>query len=365
MSATSLRTSPLHPLHEREGASFTAFQGWDVVRSHGDVTQERLAARSGVAVADLSAFGRIWVRGRDAMDYLHRRLTNSVKNRAVGEGCRAALLTGTGRMIADFSLHGTGDAEFLLIAAPSCAEALAADLEKFIFSEDCLVAVSPEGSGLLAVFGPEAARVIENTVGPGVSGTPLWGCARGVFRGAEIPTVRSSLMGPPGFFLAPESDQIEALWESLTSAGTVPLGFEALGALRIEAGVPLFGQDHDSKWIPPDAGLDEGVIDYTKGCFPGQEVVAKIHNLSHPHTALRGFILSASQPPLPGAGLFNDEGHVGDLTSLCVSPSLGRVIGLGHLKWQRRDAGQTLRVGESGEHGTAEVVELPFRSFQD
>lgn len=355
-----LKILPLHEHHLSHGAALGEFQGTEVVRVHTDVVAEHRAARTRAAVTDLSGLGRVWLRGKDAQDYLHRCLTNHIKRLPVGAGCHAAFLSAVGRMVAEMGVHRVSEVEFLCITVPACAERLATEFDKYLFGEDCRVSPPAKDEGLLGLFGPLAGELASSLLRTSACPAAPWACATWHFHGTPLLVIRSRLLGPEGLLLIAPGAQLRALWEALVAAGFRPLGFEALQVLRIEQGVPLYGQDHDHTWLPSDAGLEAEVIDFTKGCFPGQEVVAKIHNLSHPREVLRGFVFSAPQPPPVGVPLLSADGQVGSVTSACQSPTLGKAIGLGHLKWKSSQVGQTLRVGADGEHGTAEVVDLPF-----
>jgi folate-binding protein YgfZ len=359
MRGVLMMQSSLWEHHMRSGAESAALQGWQVVRSHGDVATECRAVRDGAGVIDLSHLGRIWLRGTDAQDYLHRQLSRSVKSLAVGEGCHAVHMNAMGQMIGEITLHRTGEEEFLALTMPVCAESMASALERFIFSEDCTVEREGERAGVLSVHGPRACDILGEILGQSTADLPLHGSCRCDFQGVDALVLATDLAGVTGRHLVMEVSSLSALWEQILDEGAVPFGWAAFDVLRIEAGVPLFGVDHDMTWIPTDAGL-ESTLDFDKGCFPGQEVVAKIRNIGHPRQVLRGFGLSATECPPSGTELFLSGQSVGSLSSVCHSPSLGRIIALGHLKWKFRDPSGSLLMGADGERGEAQVADLPF-----
>ncbi|MBN1476003.1 aminomethyltransferase family protein [Candidatus Sumerlaeota bacterium] len=356
--------SSLWEQHMRGGAEAMTLQGWRVVRSHADIATECRAVREGAGVIDLSHLGRTWLRGTDAQDYLHRQLSRSIRPLAVGEGCHAVHMNAMGQMIGELTLHRTDEQEFLALTMPVCTESLASTLERFIFGEDCTVEREAESTGLLSIHGPRACELLERTLGDSTADLPLHGSRRCRFRSADVLVLATALTGVTGRHLMVDVASLSALWEDLLNAKAMPFGWAALDTLRIEAGIPLFGVDHDSGWIPTDAGL-EATLDFEKGCFPGQEVVAKIRNIGHPRWVLRGFVLSATECPPRGTPLLLSGQRVGSLSSVGHSPPLGRVIALGHLRWKFRDSDGPLQLGEEGEMGEARVANLPFLSAEE
>jgi folate-binding protein YgfZ len=269
-----------------------------------------------------------------------------------------------GQMIGEMTLHRTGDSEFLALTMPACTEPLASALERFIFTEDCTVEQETTRLGLVSLHGPGACDLLGATLGDSTADLPPHGSRRCEFQGGDVLALATGLAGITGRHLMVEVASLASLWERLLSAGAVPIGWASLDAMRIEAGVPLFGVDHDDGWIPTDAGL-ESTLDFDKGCFPGQEVVAKIRNIGHPRWVLRGFELTADRCPPSGTPLLLEGQSVGSLSSVCRSPSLGRIVALGHLRWKFRDPESPLLLGGEGEMSEARVTSLPFLSAED
>lgn len=353
-------TSPqLHDLHTARGAVSVPFQGRRIVESYGDPGGEFHALRHGVALMDFSALGRLWIRGRDAQDYLHRQTSRDIRALAVGQGVHAVFMRGDGRLVGEMILHRVREHEFLALTMPACAEPLAATLEKFIFTEDCTVTLETGERSLISLLGRGAAPLVRQFLGWPPEHPPEFACAVGTHGGEAAVIAHTGIAGVDGFHLFVGAAQVESLWETLAGIGATPVGWDAINRSRIEAGIPLFGFDHDDTWIPTDAGLHR-TLDFKKGCFPGQEVVAKIENIGHPRFALRGLRLSGEAVPPPGTGLHTAGREIGAVASGCLSPTLRAPIALAHLKWKWREPGQTVTVGPAGSGETAEVVELPF-----
>ncbi len=242
------------------------------------------AARETAAVFDRSWRGKIAVAGGDRRTYLHAMLTNDVLALAPGSGCYAAYLTPQGRMIADMSVLELGDL-VLLDLDPAATAAVLESLDKFIFSEDVKLGDLSEAFGKLTVVGPQSARVAacvisgQDQPGPGEGDLATWTEFRNVrasFRGQTALVSASRDTGEAGFDLYVERPQLSELAAALAAAGAVPADGADWETLRVEAGRPAFGLDMDGGTIALEAGIEDRAISFTKGCYPGQEVVIRI-----------------------------------------------------------------------------------------
>ena len=174
--------------------------------------------------------------------------------------------------------------------------------------------------------------------------------------------IRSSLFGFPGVeFLVPR-DMLGSLWGALAAGvrkhGGAPIGYRALNALRLEAGVPWFGVDFDERQIPHEAALDTTHISYVKGCYTGQEIVERVRSRGHVNRRRAGLQFSATEPPVAGAALTASGAEAGQVTSAAFSPLLGKAIGMGYVRREHNSVGAALQCGEIA----AEVIELPLAS---
>ncbi len=242
------------------------------------------ATREAAAVFDRSWRGKIAVAGGDRRAYLHAMLTNDVLALAPGSGCYAAYLTPQGRMIADMSVLELGDL-VLLDLDPAATAAVLERLDKFIFSEDVKLGDLSEAFGKLTVVGPRSARVVARVIsGPGQSGPgegelAAWTEFRNVrasFRGQMALVSASWDTGEAGFDLYVERPQVPELAAALAAAGAVPADGADWDVLRVEAGRPAFGLDMDGDTTALEAGIEDRAISFTKGCYPGQEIVIRI-----------------------------------------------------------------------------------------
>jgi len=279
--------------------------------------------RSGAPAAVRGRVALVWVEGPDAAGFLHGLLSNDIAGLAPGSARAALMLDAKGHVRADLRVRSDGDGAFTLLVRPELADDVAATLERYHFSED------------LEILGPETAQLITVTGGVAIP--------EGV---AQI-TVAGALPGSVELVVDDAGAAIAAL--ALEEAPA-----EALELARIAAGVPLVGVDTGPTTLVQEAGLETGAVSFDKGCYLGQETVARIAFRGHVNRRLRG--LALGEPAAPGAAITRGGREVGRLTSASVAPDLGP-IGLGVI---RHEVEVGAAVDVEGSAVTARVVELPF-----
>lgn len=329
-------------------------------------TEAYAAARHRAAFLDRSDRGRIALTGNDRATYLQGLLTNDIVALKPGDGCYAAYLTPQGRMITDLFVYEVGDV-MLLTMDGSLKDAVLAKLDQFIFAEDVQLGDVTETFAQIAVVGPEAARAV-SAVLCGASSEALsalgeHGNMRAQFDERPAIVARITDAGEPGFDLFIEREQAGRLVSALSAAGFVPLGPEAADAIRIEAGMPMFGRDMDAETIPLEAGIEKRAISFSKGCYVGQEVIIRVLHRGHGRVArkLVGLTIEGATAPAAGTPVRSGDRDVGVVTSSAISPALGdRPIALGYLHRDFLEPGTQLSVDGAG----AVVTTLPFVSRQ-
>jgi len=285
----------------------------------------------------------VQVAGKDAKDFLQRLGTADVRSLGKGHAARTLFLGGDGRIVADCYVVTRAADEFWLISNPACGQSLVDQLDRFIFTEDVALQRLDPAFYVGLVVGP-SGDVLASQSPAGLS--------------AEIITQegcdRTSLVLSPEDFSAHRSD----FYAAVEQAGGVFGDINLYHTLRIEAGIPEFGLDITNKTIPLEARL-KSAISFTKGCFPGQEIVARINNLGHPANVLVGLKVPETTTDLAGKPLLMDSKEIGRITSICYSPGLNSPLALGYTKWAYRESGQVLIIGD-GVNLPAEVVDLPL-----
>lgn len=341
--------------------------GYPIARDHGSTAAEYGFLRETVAVLDLSHRGRLCVTGADRARFLHGQVTNAVKDLKPGEGCYAALVTAKGRLVSDLHIHCLRD-ELLLDLEPGCAERVRARLEEFVIADDVQVVDIAPHYAHFSVLGPAAPALmgrlslaLDGLPGPGQLrqvNDPAWGevvCAHQP-RGAET-----------GFDLfVPTGVGVEVagrLLKEARTAGGGPVGWDALELVRVEAGIPRFGADMDETNLAPEAGIESRAISYQKGCYIGQEVIARIRTYGQVTRALRGLTLPVELPALPpkGAVLRHAGREVGQITSAVQSLRLKRPIALGYVRKECNAVGTELECVVDGVGWPAVIVPVPFQ----
>jgi folate-binding protein YgfZ len=319
------------------------------------------AARTAVGLIARTP-GLIAVSGRDRASYLQGLLTNDVTALAAGQGCYAAYLTAQGRMISDLHVYELGDV--ILVRTPHATkDVVLAKLDQFIFSEDVQLGDLSDTFASLAIVGPGAAPLLSSVFGSdaaAVSTGPLHGNCRVVLHEQPVIALRVSDTGEPGVELVAPHATVQELGDTLRALGAVDIDSAVAEALRIEAGVPLFGRDMDEDTIPLEAGIEDRAISFTKGCYVGQEVIIRVLHRGHGRVARRlvGMTFDAQQEvPAAGIALLVDAVKVGDVTSSTWSPALAQPIALGYVK---RDHTQPDVVLQTAAGVSATVVALPF-----
>jgi tRNA-modifying protein YgfZ len=295
---------------------------------------------------DRSERGKLALTGTGSAEFLQGQVTNDVQGLEPGSGCYAAFLTPKGKMLGDLRILDTGD-ELLLDTERVALQELFNMIRRFRVGYDVEVHKRTIQRGLLSLIGPEAVALVGVVDLPEVENAHLAASVAGLAVRAVRTDVGVDL-------LVEDAGATEALATSLREAGAVPVSEAAAECLRVERGRPRYGIDLDYTVIPQEAGLNARAVSFTKGCYVGQETVARLHYRGKPNRSLRGLALSA--PAAIGDELTLGERAVGRLASVAVSPRFGPIA----LALVRREAenGATLSVGAEGLSAT--VVELPF-----
>jgi folate-binding protein YgfZ len=315
----------------------------DVVTVELDAQYREL--REGCGLLDRSNRGKLMATGPEAADYLQGQLTNDVEALDAGDGCYAALLDRKGHMQADMRVLRPGPGPDLwLDTEPDALEVVRRHLETYKIGRDVEIEDVSAERAILSLIGPATGAVA------GTAPLPPFGCETAAVAGTECLVVGTE-EGVDLVLAVAERDRLRG---ALTAAGAAEVDVAAAEIIRIEAGRPRFGAEMSRETMPAEAGIVERAVSFTKGCYIGQEPVARLHHRGRPNRHLRGLRLSA--PVEAGTGLTLGEKEVGQVGSACVSPALGPIA----LAVVRREAepGAELVAGEDGV--TARVVDLPF-----
>ncbi len=321
----------------------------------GDPMGEHRALRDRAALLPAGGWAPILIEGDDAADYLHRRLTKAVTPIVRGRGVHALLLGGDGRLQAALLLYRGNDA-FFALADPTNVAATADQLERYVINDNVELARQWGHEASFALAGPDVPAILRSLIDAPVPDLPIYlpgyaslftttigGLPARLFRDARFPIpyvhVTSPVMGLAAL--------LRLLHDACRSIGGRLAGELAGEMLRVEAGVGRWGRELDEQTFPLDAGLREA-IDTDKGCYPGQEVLARTINLGHPARRLVR-LTAAGEVEIPaGAPVRSGGRDAGRVTTAVTWPGLGSTEMLASLAWAERQASGVEVMGEAG-----------------
>lgn len=336
--------------------------GQDVVVAYCGIEAEYDALRTSAITVDRSHRGRMRFFGDKSGDALTGLVTNDVLAIPPGHGRYGAALSAKGRIVADLRILAMSGS--YLVDVPARAwPGFVAMVRKYVNPR--LSGYRDESHAIrdIGVYGPAARRVVATVTGvadDALAALSAYDHVGGAGEGAAVTIVRSPDLGIEGYDLLVPFESFTETWDRTIAAGATPAGLGAWEIARVEAGRPEWGIDIDESTIPQEANLDElDAISYTKGCYIGQEVVARVHFRGHVNRQLRGLRAAGLEPPPSGAQLIDASGnHVGDVRSAVSSPRLG-AIAIGMVRREVEPGTSLTAKWESGER-RVDVAALPF-----
>ncbi|MBC7785860.1 MAG: aminomethyl transferase family protein [Burkholderiales bacterium] len=379
--STTDTINPLLDLHRQAEAEFQAYGPAEIVSTFGEPQAEYGAVRKACGMIDQPQRAIVEISGKDRLTFLNNLLTNQTWDKqsksgpAGGSGVYAYLLHAkNGRIMLDTNVLERGDRTLLDIDR-RLVQLFIAALSKYHFAEAIEIHDRSPEFRQIALHGPGSVSLLEQACdGSVILPTAQLHSTSARILGHEIVAWRDDICAVPGFHLIVETAQVRAIWMQLLtrfSAGAEigkrplrPIGWAAFNATRIEAGRAMFGIDFDETFLPAETGRLQmaRAVSFTKGCYPGQEIVARMHARSQVARQIVGFKMDDEALPIAGAQIFDEQSNViGAVTSSTISPILsGASIGLALVKRSHTDAGKSVQIPAEGSIRTARVVELPF-----
>ncbi len=303
------------------------------------------ALREDAGLIDRSPRGMIDALGAEAAEYLQGQLTNEIEALATGQGCYSALLDRKGHMQGDMRVLRLAPNAIWLDTEAVCADAVRRHLDMYRIGRDVEVVDAAGSRAIISLVGPRSAELA------GVEGL----APEHAHREAEVGGVRCRAVAAQlGVDLIAAAADAGTLRAHLVGAGAAQVSEAAVEVLRVESGRPRFGAEMTTATIPQEAGINDRAVSFTKGCYIGQETVARLHYKGKPNRHLRGLRLSA--PAGAGDPLELDGRELGRIGTACISPAQGPIA----LAIVRREAEPGTVLTVAGGPATAEVVEPPF-----
>ncbi|MBP87637.1 MAG: folate-binding protein [Planctomycetaceae bacterium] len=315
-------------------------------------TEQDDVLRDGAGYCDFSSRTQIEILGADRAKVLHGLCTNDINRLNSGEGCEAFLTNIQGRTIG-FVYVFCLDKSLVLETVPGHSDHLIASIDRYVIREDVALSDRSAEWGELLLSGEQSASLLGSLADFELPSESLGTC-QGLVAGIETEVRRVSYCAPTAFFLRCQANEAQQLAEALESADAAACSPEAVDIGRIEMGTPLFGQDITDENLPQEVNRDSQAISFTKGCYLGQETVARIDALGHVNRKLVQLRFAGEQVPAPGSPIELDGKRLATITSSCISERLGRPLALAYVRRGQERPGNVL----ASEYGDATVVQL-------
>ena len=388
--SNELKVTALHAVHDKLGARFTDFGGWDMPLKYGSELEEHHAVRKTVGVFDLSHMGEVFVSGPQAAEFLDHALISRISAVKIGKAKYSMICTEQGTIIDDLITYRLGDTDFLVVPNAGNVAPVFAALSERAQGYDVTVDNQSENRSMIAVQGPKAVEVmleiVENvtdapegsgageTVVEAVNGVGYYAAFQGIVAGQPVIIARTGYTGEDGFEIIVENDGAEVVWAAALAKALQldgkPCGLACRDTLRLEAGMPLYGNELSLELTPVDAGLGVLAATKSKDAFVGRDaiVAAKEEGTKQ---QLVGLVGEGRRAARGGYELFladgegaGEAGPIGKVTSGALSPTLGYPIALAYVTTEAVEAGvgegATVEVDIRGKRFPYKVVALPF-----
>jgi aminomethyltransferase len=359
-----MKHSRLHEHHAKLGATLEEVAGWEMPAHYGEWVTEYQAVRQAVGLSDLSHRGKIRVTGDDRVKWLQSLISNDILQLQPGKGCYSSFLTHKGKMLGYFRVYVLPDSLWVEDVG-EVGDATFQALRKFLlYGTKAKMENCAESWGLLLISGPKACATVSAAFGVQMNDIKPVSAIAAQIGGHASLVLHTEETGEDDLEILLPAEALGTAWERLVEAGAT-YGIKAVGgrareALRIEAGLPKAGPDLNEDIVPPEANLEGKAFSLNKGCYPGQEVVARMDTYGNVRRHLVGLVVKSVTLPAKGAKLYSGDREVGWVSSATMSPQQNGVIALGFPLRDFSAPNTTLAVEIDGARHDATVQALPF-----
>jgi aminomethyltransferase len=363
-AATPLRHTPLHDLHVALGARMVPFAGYEMPVHYGSIIEEHRTVRSAVGLFDLSHMGEVEVRGRRAVDFLGHAIVSDPSALSDGQAQYSMLCQTDGGIIDDLIVYRLGGERFMVVCNASNRHAVVAHLTDLHARDrgDVELEDRSDNVGLVAPQGPAAASILSGLTDVDLDPLGNYHAVEGTVAGIPAIVARTGYTGEDGFELFCDADRTREVWEAVASAGVEaglrPCGLGARDTLRLEAGMPLYGNELDRDTNPFEAALGR-VVKLEKGDFVGRDALEAVKETG-PARKLIGLQMLDNAIPRTGYEVRSGGAAVGRVTSGTLSPTLGTKIAMARVAAETAGIGNAFEVVVRDRPYRAEQVKLPF-----
>jgi len=358
-----VKRTPLTEWHEAHGARMTDFHGWRMPLQYASITDEHIAVRTKAGLFDLGHMGRVRISGPDRVEFVRRIVTCDIGAAAEGRVLYGFICNERGGIVDDVTVYRARDYIFLVVNASNRAKVLdhlGRLREGFSVEIEDLTGTL----GMIAIQGPEAAAILAGETDLQLDGIKFYHFEIGPVAGAKTIVSRTGYTGEDGFELYMGSLYCESVWEALLARGRerglVPVGLGARDTLRLEAAMPLYGNELDEETTPYEAGLGKFVA-LDKGDFIGRQALLE-RSRSHISRRLSCLVMQERSVPRSGYEIFVGDMKIGRVTSGTFSPTLGRGIAMAYLDAVYAQPDTMVEVEIRGRRYQARVIRCPFYS---
>jgi aminomethyltransferase len=357
--------SPLLDRHEALGGKIVEFAGWLMPIQYAGIIEEHRAVRSAAGLFDLSHMGELVVEGPEAGAALAGALITDPPSLAVGRAHYSMICAPDGGILDDLIVYRLAEDRFMVVANASNARTVSDALAERLQGSRAVLDDHSLATGLVAIQGPRSIDILGPLTGLDLPGIRYYGIAEGEVAGIHAQVARTGYTGEDGFELFVDVARAGELWDTVLEAGRerglVPVGLGARDTLRLEAGMPLYGNELDRSTNPYEAGLGRVVKLGKQGDFVGRAALERVAK-DGVTRRLVGLVLRERGIARHGYPVLDDAGVTGVVTSGTMSPTLGQAIAMAYVAPAHAEPGTMLAVEIRGARVAAEVVPLPFYS---
>ncbi len=362
-AAGDLRRTPLHDVHLALGARMVPFAGWEMPVQYASILDEHRTVRTAVGLFDLSHMGELHVSGSQGLEFLREAVISDPGRLAPGQAQYSMLCTEDGGIVDDLIIYRVEDG-YLVVCNASNREADVAHLRDLLAATgmDAVLEDRSDRTALVAPQGPASAELLKTLTDADIDGLGYYHCTPGIVAGISCLIARTGYTGEDGFELFCAPADAEALWHAVHDAGRPfgikPCGLGSRDTLRLEAGMPLYGNELDRDTNPYEVNMGR-VVKLGKGAFHGSEALARISDAG-PARRLVGLVMRENAIPRHGYPVLVDGEEAGHVTSGTASATLGEKIAMAFVPADRAVVGEAVQVVVRDRPYLAEQVALPF-----
>ena len=365
------RMTPLAARHQNLGARMIEFGGWLMPVSYSGIIEEHRAVRTKAGLFDLSHMGELFLEGPEAAAALGYALTTNPSTLAIGRAHYSMICFDSGGILDDLIVYRLAPERFMIVANASNAAAVSDALAERIDGFEVVLDDRSLATGLVAIQGPLAAEILRPFTNVDLAGLKYYAIAEGEVAGVRSLVARTGYTGEDGFEVFTAVAQTGRVWDALFDAGQpkglVPVGLGARDTLRLEAGMPLYGNELGPDTTPFEAGLGRVVKFEKEGDFVGRAALQKADQ-EGPRKQLVGLSITGRGIARHGYDVYRPAtdggGHIGTITSGTMSPTLNKPIAMAYVEPSMAGVGTIVEVGVRDQRIPAEIVALPFYKRQ-